>query len=450
MLNSSASASNNNAGSTQSAPTFTFSGATWDGSETLSGLSGVSGVVNVGDWINVGGDYVGQVASTTSTTITLSITNAFGTVPAGGTYNIVDGGPWKDWGIFTNFGTSYGPGVSLRINIQAFTYTLSGNLTIGLKGDSWPIWIRGYNTTPGDLDNGSSSLSYPTISCGTYTLTDSSTETLWSGVAITANRNGAAFSISSNFIHSYRHCRFSNSYNSSVNGFAVSSGEGNVEFTNCYFASAAASSSICNVGSSSFLGCYFAGAGSGTTQAGITCNGFLIAIGNTFYRTGSYGIGWNDGSGIFVIERNTFYQCGSTAINLASNGTSVDAPSLIVNNLFVSSGTNGSGYDISGPGTSGYLVRLINNDSYNPASGHLSGFGDWGELNPLTESSNPVVSSSNLSLISSAVGAGAGIPSQWENVTGQAYPDVGAWQRQVTSGSGGILYLPDMTGGLNG
>jgi hypothetical protein len=104
-----------------------------------------------------------------------------------------------------------------------------------------------------------------------------------------------------------------------------------------------------------------------------------------------------------------------------------------MDNTFVNSGTNGSGYDIdNASGTNTAFPTLANNDSYNPASGHLNGFGDLFELNPLTEGSNPFVSSTNLALVSSAAGANAGLPGQWEAQTAGlgGFPDIGAWGRK--------------------
>ena len=133
---------------------------------------------------------------------------------------------------------------------------------------------------------------------------------------------------------------------------------------------------------------------------------------------------------------NTYNACLGDSIRITTV-PSGNTGAVIGNNSFFVSG----GFDINNSsGTNTAAIRLISNLTYLPTSGHLNGFGDWPELNALTDGSDPRTSSTNLALISTSAGAGAGIPGQWENLTAGlgGFPDVGAWQRAVSGGGSDI------------
>jgi hypothetical protein len=112
-----------------------------------------------------------------------------------------------------------------------------------------------------------------------------------------------------------------------------------------------------------------------------------------------------------------------------------------MNNVFIDSGTNGSGYDINNSsGTNTALVKILNNSWYNPASGHANGLGDTVMDNELAESALPVTSDSNLAVLSTSLAANGGLPQQWEGQTAGlgGFPDVGAWDRSSKGSSGGV------------
>lgn len=440
--------SNANSGTTSSV-IYTSSIAVWDGTSQITGISGVLGVVTVGDWVNVASTYIAQVTATSSTGFTLSTTAKYGTAPGAGTVTVTDGGYFASQVAITAiFGTAtvYN---STEFQWQAgnSAFTLSGTLTIGVVGTTTaPVWHRGFNTTPGDLDTGSTSLSYPTITAGANTVTFSGAFSIFSGLAVTSSRAGGALT-GSGVNQKYFHCQLITT-NASTSGLPLTAGGAGIVYVQCSFTGNAANNALIAVTQpTSFYGCYLLGAGSGSTQVGMTTsNGAgIVVVGCTINKTGSHGvmIATSGSASTVIIAGSTFNSCGGDSVRwVAAPATSV-LGGAVINNTFVNSGTNGSGYDIdNASGTNTAIPILANNDSYNPASGHLNGFGDLFELNPLTEISNPFVSSTNLSLIPTAVGANAGLPGQWEAQTAGlgGFPDVGAWVRKTTAA--GPVSLP--------
>lgn len=430
--------SNANSGSSATV-VYTSSTAVWDGTSVLT-VTG-AGAVSVNDWINVNSAYIAQVTAASPTSITLSTTAKYGTAPGAGTYTINDGGFFASQVAITAiFGTAtvYNS-TCFQWQVGNAAFTLAANLTIGVVGSATaPVWHRGYNTTPGDLDSGSTSLTYPTLTCGTFTVTFSGADTLWSGFSFTSTRSGAGITTGTGANQTFRHCRFANT-TANTGSFAVGAATNATSFLYCYFtATSTATSIVSSSGAQAFIGCYFVGAG-GTTSSNLASSSYLYAVGCTFTGSGLYGISSTGVSPPFIWG-NTFYKCGNDAIRLAGALNTSNGPPTIGNNVFVQSGNGGTGYDINNStGTNTDIVQLINNESYSPATGHLNGFGDWAEYNPLTDGSSPVVSTSNFTLLASATGAGAGVPGQWENIAQQAHPDVGAWQRAAIASGGGII-----------
>ncbi|HEY1645285.1 MAG TPA: hypothetical protein VGF75_02770, partial [Candidatus Saccharimonadales bacterium] len=163
--------SNLNSGSTSSGTaTYTSTSGTWstvtnifvptDGSTPASS-------VNVGDWVsiypnaNTTTPFIAQVTAVAAGVnggITVSTTNIFGTAPttAVGTISLKAGGAWADLamlasGVALNTGTI---AQSTQINVKASTYAnTTTSRTFALNGTTiFPLWWRGYQTTPGDWD----------------------------------------------------------------------------------------------------------------------------------------------------------------------------------------------------------------------------------------------------------------------------------------------------------
>jgi hypothetical protein len=455
--------SNANAGTTTGSPVWSNTSAVvWVGTttSTLTVTDSAASAVQVGDFINVGGTYVSKVTSINAIgaptyVFTLSASSAsWGTEPSGQTYSssgtVVDGGAWADLtqGILT--GATTVP-QSTKVNIKAATYSYSGNTVVSLLGTTTkPLVYAGYNTTPGDLDNGSAVLSYPVCSMGAHYLDFAGSFATISALSVTGSSSTTATlygatSPANGFIR-FRHCRAVNT--STASGAAAFGAELWTTATQCYFAMTTASSTgvvVIPGGTLGYelIGCYI----DGSLSSGVTITTSTCVVRDCTILTGtSYGLEIQGTSGAILIDRNTFIgkTGGGDFIHITALVSNGDLES-ITNNYFYNCG----GYDINNAtGTNTCIIEIANNVHNNPASGQLNGFGDFTELNPLTESINPFVSSTDLHLIASSNGASAGLPGQWENLTAglQSTPDVGAWQRNASSG-GSIIVNPGMDGG---
>lgn len=376
------------------------------------------------------GDYVGIYTGTpTATSYVAKVTavngggasvdydntnTGLGTRPTNGaTYKAKTGGAHASLNPWNNFGSVATHG-STRVNIKAATYTLVSSIPVLAVngGTTRPIWYRGYNTTPGDLDNGSATLAYPTFSGDSGSVVEFTGSYLL-GTALIVNTafNGEAVYFGGS-PQSYWHCQFINSGTGASANAVQMANSLTLNFVNCYFSSPAAGPAIiqmatCNI---TMLGCYFKGANSGTTQSGIALGGgFLGLIGCTISQTGTHGVNITSGGPLVNVTGCTFAGCLGDSIRITPN----TATGMIVNNVFANSG----GYDInnnSGGNIAGFFPA--NNLSYSPTSGHLNGFGDVPEFNALTDTSSPFVSSTDLHLVSTSNGAGSGAPGRWEGL----------------------------------
>jgi hypothetical protein len=425
--------SNANGGSTNSnTPIYSTASGVWVNSTNIWAVTdAAASALTVGDWCNIGGSYIAQITNISHVgsayTVTMSSTNVYGSSPSNGTYTVIDGGAWADITTISAFNQQVP--VSTRINIQAATYTLSGNLTVSLYANSSNsqsmqpgLWYRGYNTTPGDLDNGSASLAYPTITIGTNEVTvgtgGNTGTAIWSGLSFTGNANGDYITFQSNVVTCI-HCRFQNTNTgSSSSACRLNAGLAN-NFYCCYFAVTSTGGWCLNCSGNpiNVFGCYF------TSSGGSSAIGMVAVGGNspfsvhlcTFVNMGQYGIDVNSSvNNIFNISNNTFFGCGSHALHFQGLNNNIQG-STVSNNAFGNSG----GYDIYNGGSAYNKIIIFGNLHYNATSGPLFGFGDLGEWNPLTDVSNPFLNSSasppDLHLVGTSSGAAAGIPGLWES-----------------------------------
>jgi hypothetical protein len=161
--------SNLNAGSTSAdAASLTYASGSWvstTGVFTVASGNPLTDGVAVGDWTSVYVDgstvtpFTGKVTARDSTTITVSLTVKFGTVPATGSgRSLKVGGAWASLAIT---GTSLvlrggaPAGDAYRLNIKAGTYNEGSAVhSTNLAGQqATPFWIRGYRTAIGDIDS---------------------------------------------------------------------------------------------------------------------------------------------------------------------------------------------------------------------------------------------------------------------------------------------------------
>ncbi len=364
--------------------------------------------------------FVGQVTAINSggASIDISLTIIYGTRPGNAsTKTAKTGGTWNSFGAPAGLGATNVP-QSTEIDVKQATYTLSAPLTLALAGlTTAPLWYRGYHATVGDLEpgnaawaagnNAAAGLSYPSISAAANLVLFNGAQMLMSGISFTGTASPV---VESNAIYqTFYHCRFASTSSSSyvflINANATA-------FICCWFSVPAGANQMVYCGDNAvLLGCWFAGAGSGTTQNGIDhAGGSLVVQGCTFYNVGKFGV--TEHSGFHTVYTgNTFYKSLNDAINISALATSGNY--AIIGNAFFQSG----GYDINNSsGANTDRVLMAGNLSYSPTSGHLAGFGDWAELYPLVDGSQSYVSTTDLHLKSTSLGAGAGLPQQWENI----------------------------------
>jgi hypothetical protein len=432
------------------------SSVVWVGTTTgtLTVTDSAASAVQVGDWINIGGSCVMQVASINSAsaptyviTVTTTAGTFYGTEPTGQTYStngkVVDGGAWPDFTTPIALGSFTIPGSSTIYAKSNATLGGAAAQTIAWAGAVTKVFrIAGYVTTPGDLDMPAgfpgmvaAGTTYPAIPyTSTGRITFSGIHTEVSGFNITGSVNSTLVS-SSGSTFRLHNCLVANATNNTSAG-AASCSATNACLSCCDLTVAGNVAVVTgSSGNSLFVeSCTINGTSTGTSQHGITAGGTgstTIVHKTTFNGLGGNGIS-SASTGNLVVLGTTFKGCGVDGIHLSSVPVGI-----IASNYFEGSGANDIN-NASGANTD--LLQLLNNDTYFTGSGaHLAGFGDWSELGAITESSSQFVSSTDLHIQSTSSGAGAGLPGQWVGLTPglTSTPDVGAWQRVVTAGGGG-------------
>jgi hypothetical protein len=452
--------SNANSGSTTGAVIWSNASTSWvgAGTSTLTVTDAAASAVSLNDYINVGGGWISQVTNVNATgaptyVFTLGGTVGWGTEPGtNASIAATDGGPWASLA-FSVFTVATIVPSSTRVNIKQATYTLAGAINSQLAGSTTvPLWFRGYNTTPGDLDNGSTTLSYPLFTGGANLYTANGAYSIYSGMSFTASRSGNTVSTSGQPIR-YFCCQFaSTSANSAAAAFGTG---GSTQAYHCSFTTPSTANQVVSSATTAYFEyCFFSGAGSGATQVGIVSTGGIYLAYCTFNSTGSYAL-TQAAASVMQIDFCTFNQCGvGGTVDAIKFLTSIPTiGSRVTNSYFYKSG----GYDINySLGTATGNVRMRRNCSNQPATGHMTGFGDWWEdgatsagAAALSESlTPPFVSTTDLHLLPSSVGYGAADPGQWEGQTSglTSNPSVGAWQ--YAGGTVSVAYT--VSGGPGG
>ena len=278
-----------------------------------------------------------------------------------------------------------------RVNIKTGSYQITGQ-TVS-EGDYW--W-RGYNSTPGDLDNafvgdktGGTDIPQIQITSGHLRVTGSF---CMSGLEFTNSSNSdptleddanKCWRKNVRFIHTGSAC--------SKNIIQTNSSVDDVAYINCEFrgndCSSTPRSLVFGTSERHFIGCVFR-----QTDASGSWRGLDINAGNTItgclFEGLDIGIRW--GSYANDISNCTFVDIIDNAIDgNASSGTS--GAMLIRNNYFHSVG----GYCIgnnSGPTTVSKLMYIVHNTTYN-CSNFLE-FSNQESFNTQTDSSDPFEDSS--------------------------------------------------------
>jgi hypothetical protein len=456
---------NTNAGSTSadaggsSSPSVTSTNGNWNSTTrvfTAAAGTPFSGV-SAGEWASVYNDgaatstFVAQVTSVGGggASVTLDATLQFGattsTSATGRTCKI--GGAWKDFAICAS-GTllnSGSPAFSMRIHAKFGTYANAAtSRTIGMNfTGSNRMWLRGYTSTPGDLQtaptssrttsrDGGTDLPSITFTTGTFTISGEqiSLENLDIYASGTSN---PALTMSGNYCTAHR-CRIENAH-ANAGAYALSIGGSGSTIANSYCkATATADRVISTAGTEpKVIGCLVEGAVSSV----VTGSTGIVLIDNIFKGASSHAVSCATS---FVIDGCLFIT------PVAGDGLRITASNrgLISNCLFYDCG----GYDINNEtgGSNTQRWHAFNNASYSPNSGHidLASADDGYEVNLVTESGNPLTAG-NPPLDSAALSIGAGTPGLYEGASYTNEKDIG-FQTPATGG-GSTTGIAVLTGG---
>jgi hypothetical protein len=308
-----------------------------------------------------------------------------------------------------------------RVNIKAGTYANTTNLRQFATAGTGiaPIWLRGFNTTIGDID-ADNTLTKPQLTFTTGRLVVSGAEYIVSNldVVVTGAVSNPAVSLSGTNIWADR-LRVDNQHANALSS-ALSNTSGNLLVTRSYFkATATATAVVGTIGGMQIDSCYLRGGVSGFSATGTpgpqsvrntvidspTTNGILAAGTAT--------------SGAARISGCTIYNTVN-GINISGAPAGGTVENCILSTCTVGI-TNTTGANVN--------VHRLNNGFY-ACTTTESNFGDSPSVGALTESSDPFVAAStgNFALVDAAVSRGAGAPGGFENTTSVSYLDRGAVQ----------------------
>lgn len=369
-------------------------------------------------------------------TITLSSTIKYGTAPTTGATGISAkvNGAWAD---HTPLGTLTGTvPQSTKINIKQATYTVAATTTIALAGAATtPLWIDGYNTTPGDLNTDTTNaLAKPVLALNaTFKWNPTGNHQIWGNLSITANRSGTTLDVGGQNQHFIR-VRVQNTSSNSAAGAISNSGATQTVFAYCWAklpstATTASGGCYTIVTEATLIGCVAEGGGtagfansSSVAMTLIDC----VALNTT-------------GSGVLVTGAASILRCvGLTVYNPTIDGIRFSAVPTsaisIVGSLFALCG--GFGINNAG-GTNTNVPFRACNDFYLCTSGNENGFGDSPAFFGQTESVSPVTSSTDMTPVSTSNAISHGFPGIFENEIFSSFVAIGAVDPLGTGGSGG-------------
>lgn len=440
-------------------PDFTYASGSWVASTgvfTVASGNPVTDGVAVNDYASIYADgasaaaMVGVVTARTSTTITISTTQRFGTAPTDGTNNrtVRIGGAWRGPNGTDGFPLNTAqallpvagvPGV--RINLKNDqTYSVTAAITVN-QSTLGTFAIQGYSTTYGDggratIDGGTSGASYTLVTFGgtrVYCQVDSiifqNNGATGSATLVNVPNGGFAGSLL------FRRCVFANSRGHGVVGFRFIECEA---YNNNLSGTANLYGFMTTVGGCTFVRC-ISHDNNGASGGGFgSSNGGPLNLINCISES-------NAGHGVFMDTNDhtmnffgcDFYNNGGSGI-LAPNA--LRGPSIVESCNFVKNG----GYAFSNAGnTAIQQVALWNCGFGSGTQANAAGkfLGTIDSVNEVTYASgvtpwaDPVNGDFRITLAAAkAAGRGAWLQTAASYGGTISYPDIGAAQSQ---GSGG-------------
>lgn len=326
-----------------------------------------------------------------------------------------------------------------RVNIKKGTYSQgSTSVDFNVSGTaSSPIFWRGYDNTPGDID-ADNSLQKPEITFGNAGLTISGSNQILQNVKITGSKSSSALVLCSGGYTKILRCFIENTNASSTaSAFRSAPGVSQTTFAiNCFFAATSTANSVIQSRRSLLLtGCVINSGVKGLVFDNITTVATTSVTRCIFKAQSTNCIEAQGVSATLYVRENTFYSCGSHAITVLNAA----APTLlyeISNNVFSEIAgdaiRNGTG------SVQNYFVAF-NNLFHNVSGSFYANQGDDPNFYSLQDSLSPFVDSlsSDFTLASSSNGYSTGLPNAHENQVFSSNQDIGAIQHADPSSSGG-------------
>lgn len=316
-----------------------------------------------------------------------------------------------------------------RVNIRAGTYSnTTTDRTFGTSGTTTaPIWWRGFNTTPGDIDT-NNSLTKPAITFTTGRFIATGSFQIFSNLNISgAQTTNSQIRCGTGSKIWFDRCQIEcTSANGNGRAFSVN-GSAEVILTRCWIKASNTATEVieCNGQGGTFVGNVILGGGHGIAIS----LGIVVCVAfNTFDAGGDAVRVTNSSIRLWCIG-NTIYSSGSDGFECTQNPTLA----FIANNIITESG--GYGINNSTGGNIASIFRL-HNLYYSNTSGNENGLGDTPSVAEQTDTSSPVTSSSDMTPATGSNGIGNGIPIGFENTSYSSYLDIGAVQKQATGGGG--------------
>jgi len=251
-------------------------------------------------------------------------------------------------------------------------------ISVGGSATSPAIW-RGYNSTIGDLDNGTrdaygvlDTTNFPDIGYNsTFRLNNTANFVVFLNLDIAGTISGQAFypSGTSNVVEN---CRVANSStNASATGILVAGG--NSRIINCDVSTGASGGSAAIEAATSTLivDCRITAPGCNGVIAS-SANAVATVVGCTLYGCGTNALATTHASAGIIAIKSTIYGSTGDGVDIISTSTSV-VHAVIGCHL-----TDNGGYAFNANGgTSGAIVVYTGNRTRDNTSGATSGFADW-------------------------------------------------------------------------
>ena len=290
----------------------------------------------------------------------------------------------------------------MRINVRgagsAFPMAATTRTLAAVGTTTAPIWWRGFNTTPGDIDT-DNTLTKPEFTGTTGRLVISGAHHIVTNLRVTITGAAAQAAIGMSAAPGLLdRVRAENQQaNAAASAIAIT-GTGGVA-TRCYAKATTTATRSFQIGSSaSVSGCYVEG---GISGIDVTA-GAAVVRGNLVVGATTNGITCASTT-VSSFLANTIYNCGTNGFNF----TSVTIRNTVEDNLIhtVTNGINNT----SGADTN--FIRAHSNVFY-AVTNETVGLGDSPVLGSLTESADPFTTTGSLILTSTAVSRRSAIPAR--------------------------------------